>query len=85
MHCAVAEPARALPRAVLTPRQEQIALLVAAGSTNVEVATHLVISTHTVNITYAACSTGWASHPAENCAARWPAATRPTASPRAAA
>lgn len=48
MHCAVAEPARALPRAALTPRQEQIALLVAAGSTNVEVATHLVISTHTV-------------------------------------
>lgn len=48
MHCAVAEPPRILPRAVLTPRQEQIALLVAAGSTNVEVATHLVISTHTV-------------------------------------
>lgn len=48
MHCAVAEPARVLPRGVLTPRQEQIALLVAAGSTNVEVATHLVISTHTV-------------------------------------
>ncbi|WP_326557302.1 response regulator transcription factor [Micromonospora sp. NBC_01796] len=48
MHCAVSEPARVLPRAVLTPRQEQIALLVAAGSTNVEVATHLVISTHTV-------------------------------------
>ncbi|WP_233564979.1 response regulator transcription factor [Micromonospora musae] len=48
MHHAVAEPARILPRAVLTPRQEQIALLVAAGSTNVEVATHLVISAHTV-------------------------------------
>ncbi len=48
MHCAVAEPAPPLPRAVLTPRQEQIALLVAAGSTNVEVAKHLVISTHTV-------------------------------------
>ncbi|GIF48230.1 regulatory LuxR family protein [Asanoa ferruginea] len=32
----------------LTPRQEQIALLVAAGSTNVEVATRLVISTNTV-------------------------------------
>ncbi|RKR86594.1 regulatory LuxR family protein [Micromonospora pisi] len=48
MHYAVAEPARVLPRAVLTPRQEQIALLVAAGSTNVEVATRLVISTHTV-------------------------------------
>lgn len=48
MHRAVAEPARILSRAALTPRQKQIALLVAAGSTNVEVATHLVISTHTV-------------------------------------
>ncbi|MFE9191899.1 LuxR family transcriptional regulator [Micromonospora sp. NPDC007208] len=48
MHCVVAEPARVLSRAVLTPRQEQIALLVAAGSTNVEIATNLVISTHTV-------------------------------------
>jgi DNA-binding CsgD family transcriptional regulator len=48
MHCAVAEPARVPFRAVLTPRQKQIAMLVAAGSTNVEVATHLVISTHTV-------------------------------------
>lgn len=48
MPCAVAEPARVLPHAALTPRQEQIALLVAAGATNVEVATHLVISTHTV-------------------------------------
>ncbi|SNT48836.1 regulatory protein, luxR family [Asanoa hainanensis] len=33
---------------VLTPRQAEIALLVAAGSTNVEVATRLVISAHTV-------------------------------------
>ncbi|MEU8404818.1 helix-turn-helix transcriptional regulator [Micromonospora sp. NPDC048842] len=48
MRRVVTEPARVLPRAVLTPRQEQIALLVAAGSTNVEVATNLVISTHTV-------------------------------------
>jgi DNA-binding CsgD family transcriptional regulator len=48
MRRAVAQPARVLSRAALTPRQEQIALLVAAGSTNVEVATHLVISTHTV-------------------------------------
>ncbi|WP_433125201.1 response regulator transcription factor [Micromonospora sp. CA-240977] len=48
MRRAVAEPARVVPRAVLTPRQEQVALLVAAGSTNVEVATRLVISTHTV-------------------------------------
>ncbi|MEU7976091.1 helix-turn-helix transcriptional regulator [Micromonospora sp. NPDC049089] len=48
MHRVVAEPARVLRDAVLTPRQEQIALLVAAGSTNSEVATNLVISTHTV-------------------------------------
>src|SRR5689334_618333 len=48
MHCAAAEPARVPARAVLTPRQEQIALLVAAGSTNVEVATRLAISAHTV-------------------------------------
>jgi DNA-binding CsgD family transcriptional regulator len=48
MHRAPAEPARVLPCAALTPRQEQIALLVAAGSTNVEVARHLVISPHTV-------------------------------------
>ncbi|GAA1382904.1 response regulator transcription factor [Catellatospora chokoriensis] len=48
MHRAAAEPARVPARAVLTPRQEQIALLVAAGSTNVEVATRLAISAHTV-------------------------------------
>jgi DNA-binding CsgD family transcriptional regulator len=48
MHCPAAEPARLRARAALTPRQRQIALLVAAGSTNVEVATHLDISTHTV-------------------------------------
>ncbi|WP_422735548.1 response regulator transcription factor [Micromonospora sp. WMMD729] len=48
MHRVPAEPARVLPGATLTPRQEQIALLVAAGSTNVEVARHLVISPHTV-------------------------------------
>ncbi|WP_203718773.1 AfsR/SARP family transcriptional regulator [Asanoa siamensis] len=33
----------------------------------------------------AACSTSWASPPGANCAARWPAARRPTASPPAAA
>ncbi|WP_433113344.1 response regulator transcription factor [Micromonospora sp. CA-246542] len=54
MHCPVAESARVLPdaalapRPALTPRQAQIALLVAAGSTNIEIARHLVISPHTV-------------------------------------
>ncbi|MGC4772259.1 response regulator transcription factor [Micromonospora sp. DT44] len=48
MHCPVADSARVLPGAALTPRQEQIALLVAAGSTNIEIARHLVISPHTV-------------------------------------
>ncbi|MEV4539567.1 LuxR C-terminal-related transcriptional regulator [Asanoa sp. NPDC049518] len=69
----------------MTPRQKQIALLVAAGSTNVEVAKHLVISTHTVNTTCAECSTGWESPPGASCAPGWPATTRPAISHRAAA
>ncbi|MEU7923554.1 helix-turn-helix transcriptional regulator [Micromonospora sp. NPDC049801] len=48
MHCPPADSSRVHPGAALTPRQEQIALLVAAGSTNIEIARHLVISPHTV-------------------------------------
>uniref|UniRef100_UPI000AF85E32 helix-turn-helix domain-containing protein n=1 Tax=Actinomadura kijaniata TaxID=46161 RepID=UPI000AF85E32 len=42
-------PGRGDPLAALTAQQRQIAALVAAGATNREIATHLMISTRTVD------------------------------------